>query len=61
MTPESLTEKDGLVDRQNREIAQEAKLDADLAAPPPRWRALSVIVAVLVLLTLGTMVIGALT
>ena len=60
MTPESLTERDRRIDRQNREIAQEAKLDADLAAASPRWRGSSVIVAVLVIVTLGLIVVSVL-
>jgi len=58
MTPESLTERDRRIDRKNREIAQEAKLDADLAAAPPRWRGSSVIVAVLVIVTLGLIAVS---
>lgn len=54
--PESLTEADRRIDRQTRKIAQEAKLDTDLGAMvPPRWRGSTVIVAVVVVMTLGIM------
>lgn len=57
---DNFTERDRRIDLQTREIAQEAKLDADLASVPPRWRATTVIVVSLILLALAVMIGSAL-
>ncbi|MBW8284222.1 MAG: hypothetical protein K0M55_11505 [Rhizobium sp.] len=54
--PESLSDKDRRIDRQTRDMAQEAKLDSDLGSMvPPRWRGSTVIVVVLTVMTLVVM------
>lgn len=54
--PEGLSERDRRIDRQTRDMAQEAKLDSDLGSMvPPRWRASTVIVVLLIVATLVAM------
>ena len=54
--PESLSDRDRRIDRKTRDMAQEAGLDRDLESMvPPRWRASTVIVVVLIVATLVAM------
>lgn len=54
--PESLSDRDRRIDRQTRDMAQEAKLDSDLESMvAPRWRASTVIVVLLIVATLVAM------
>ena len=54
--PESLSDRDRRVDRQTREVAQEAKLDSQLGSMvPPRSPGSTVIVVLLIVMTLVAM------
>ncbi|WP_147181153.1 MULTISPECIES: hypothetical protein [Alphaproteobacteria] len=51
--PEKLRDDDRGIDRQTREMAHEGKLDTDPGSMvPPRWRASTVIVVLIILMTL---------
>ena len=57
--PESLSDRDRRIDRQTRDMAQQAKLDSDLESMvPPRWRASTVIVVLLIVATLVAMLVS---
>lgn len=57
--PESLSDRDRRIDRQTRDMAQQAKLDSDLESMvPPRWRVSTVIVVLLIVATLVAMLVS---
>lgn len=54
--PESLSDRDRRIDRQTRDMAQEAKLDSDLESMvSPRWRGSTVTIVLLIVATLVAM------